>query len=51
MAKPMTKAELIEDIADRAEMSKADAAVALHAVVASVSALTGIKDAVKGDVK
>lgn len=38
MAKPITKADLIADIAERSEMSKAQASAALDAVTASISA-------------
>lgn len=38
MAKPITKADLIADISERSEMSKAQAGAALDAVTASISA-------------
>lgn len=38
MAKPITKAELIADIAERSEMRKAQAGDALEAVIAAISA-------------
>lgn len=38
MSKPLTKSELIADIAYRAEMSVSNATAALHAVISSVSA-------------
>lgn len=38
MAKTITKAELVADIAERGSMTKADASAALDAVVASVTA-------------
>ena len=38
MTRPITKADLIADIAERSEMSKAQASAALDAVTASISA-------------
>ena len=38
MAKPITKAELIADIAERGDMNKAQASASLDAIVAAISA-------------
>lgn len=46
MAKPITKAELVSDIAERSDMSKAQASAALEAVTASISAQLVLGNAV-----
>ncbi|MGB1265826.1 MAG: HU family DNA-binding protein [Nereida ignava] len=46
MAKPITKAELIADIAERNEITKAQAGAALDAVTASISAQLVLGNAV-----
>ncbi len=46
MAKPITKADLIADIADRSGISKAQAGEALDAVTASISAQLVLGNAV-----
>ncbi len=46
MAKPITKAELIADVAERSGISKAQAGEALDAVAASISAQLVLGNAV-----